>query len=257
MHRNLSAPVGLHLAARLQRLCLDRTVADIGLGQQRRCGNRRRYRARLCCCLESGRWLRHGGGERRRSGFLGADIGRGILVRRLRERYAIIREARYRKAARDRGFEARALGIRPARGRHSRAWRVSANQPDHPRECDGTCDAGCQQGFHCPHSAARIPTKATRMFPIVQGEFPRKKLCATKHISASPVAGDGSSHLPQLDLVADLVGEADAADGQHHVRRQLLVSLQAAGRQARRGPLSRSRAARRCRPSSEIGADWR
>src|SRR5215469_4607022 len=34
--------------------------------------------------------------------------------------------------------------------RHGRAWRVSANLMDDPRECYGTHDAGGLQGFHCP-----------------------------------------------------------------------------------------------------------
>src|SRR4051794_29010612 len=45
------------------------------------------------------------------------------------------------------------------------------------------------------------------------------------------VASTAFIALPQLDLVADLVGQADAADGQHDFRRQLLVTLQAAARE--------------------------
>src|SRR3954454_13848445 len=35
--------------------------------------------------------------------------------------------------------------------------------------------------------------------------------------------------LPQFDLVGDLMGEADAADGENHPGRQFLVALEAAG----------------------------
>src|ERR1700681_4031764 len=35
--------------------------------------------------------------------------------------------------------------------------------------------------------------------------------------------------LPQLNLVGPLVGKADTADGEHHLRRQLLVALETAG----------------------------
>src|SRR6185312_13634605 len=46
----------------------------------------------------------------------------------------------------------------------------------------------------------------------------------------SPTRGEGKrSRLAQLDLVGDLVRKRDAADGQHHLRRQFLVALQRAG----------------------------
>ena len=90
----------------VHRLCLDRSVTAFGLGHDRRFGNRCEYRARLRCCFRFGRWLRQGGRERRRFGLPGAGIGRGILARRLRERYAIIREAAHREATGDRALEA-------------------------------------------------------------------------------------------------------------------------------------------------------
>src|ERR1700761_1793348 len=46
---------------------------------------------------------------------------------------------------------------------------------------------------------------------------------------AMQVASTALIVLPQLDLVADLMREADAADGQHDFRRQLLVAFQVAG----------------------------
>src|SRR3954463_10518906 len=63
-----------------------------------------------------------------------------------------------------------------------------------------------------------------------------------KRAPSDPTAGRGtscfrgspsfrlSSDLTQLDLVADLVRKADTADGQHHLRRQLLIALELAGR---------------------------
>ena len=61
----------------------------------------------------------------------------------------------------DQGSRARSSRLLPARRhcfRHGRAWRVSANQIDHPRECYGAHDAGSLQGFHCPQlRAARSP----------------------------------------------------------------------------------------------------
>src|ERR1700761_1426798 len=48
---------------------------------------------------------------------------------------------------------------------------------------------------------------------------------------AMQVASTALIVLPQLDLVADLMREADAADGQHDFRRQLLVAFEAAGRE--------------------------
>src|SRR3954453_8500403 len=62
-----------------------------------------------------------------------------------------------------------------------------------------------------------------------------------KRAPSDPTAGRGtscfrgspsfrlSSDLTQLDLVRDLVREADAADGQNHLRRQLLIALELAG----------------------------
>jgi hypothetical protein len=41
----------------------------------------------------------------------------------------------------------------------------------------------------------------------------------------------GAFDLTQFDLVVDLMREADGADGQDHLGRQLLVTLEAAGRE--------------------------
>ena len=47
--------------------------------------------------------------------------------------------------------------------------------------------------------------------------------------------------LPQFDLFGDLMRQADAADGQHHFRRQLFVALEAAAATASRTAFSISR----------------
>ena len=54
--------------------------------------------------------------------------------------------------------------------RHGRAWRVSANLMDDPRECYGTHDAGGLQGFHCPQLRGTVPERTLHAFPAVQGE---------------------------------------------------------------------------------------
>ena len=81
-----------------------------------------------------GRCFRHGGGKRRRTGRLGAH-------------------SRFRHCV-----------------RHGCAWRVSANQIDHPRDCYGTHDAGSLQGFHCPQLRGTVPERTLHVFPVVQGE---------------------------------------------------------------------------------------
>src|SRR5581483_2598807 len=101
-------------------------------------------------------------------------------------------------------------------------------QVDHPRECYGTCDAGRQEGFHNYRLRGANPRQSYTHGPhrprLVHENAPRQE-------RIRPISGEASAQLPQLDLVRDLMAQADAADGQHHLRRQLLMAFQAAGRE--------------------------
>jgi hypothetical protein len=121
--------------AQVYRFCLDRIGADFGFGYQRRSGNRVGHRSKLCPehrCFWSGRCLRQGGGECRRSGP-GAH-------------------SRFRHCV-----------------RHGRARRVSGKLMDYPRECYGTHDAAGLKDFHRPHF--RGTASARRGFLHTQSEL--------------------------------------------------------------------------------------
>ena len=67
-------------------------------------------------------------------------------------------------------------------------------------------------------------------FPRRETPHPSRTRCARPcHPLPQGERGRGNvSLLPEFDLVADLVGQADAAEGQDHFGRQLLVALEAA-----------------------------
>jgi len=121
-HRALSQPVGRIMVAQVHRFCLDRIVADYGLGHQRRSGNRPRHRTKLC----SKRWFRQMPPARRRRAPAHGRLG---AHRRFRH-------------------------CNPARSRlacfHQPEWIIPVNV------MAPTMQVACK-AFIAPHSAARSP----------------------------------------------------------------------------------------------------
>jgi len=108
------------MVAQVHRFCLDRIVADYGLGHQRRSGNRPRHRTKLCskrCPADASGTAAESAGAPGVSALTAASgIASGTV----------------------------APGVFPPTDGSS-------------RECYGTHDAGGLQGFHCPPLRGTVP----------------------------------------------------------------------------------------------------